>query len=53
MRRRNFDRVDFQFCSEKLTRAEAARVKQSGVDREGGEEALRFFSDPKDVCIAK
>jgi hypothetical protein len=28
-------------------------VKQSGVGREGGEEALRFFTEPKNVCIAK
>jgi aminomuconate-semialdehyde/2-hydroxymuconate-6-semialdehyde dehydrogenase len=26
-------------------------VKQSGVGREGGEEALRFFTEPKTVCI--
>jgi aminomuconate-semialdehyde/2-hydroxymuconate-6-semialdehyde dehydrogenase len=26
-------------------------VKQSGVGREGGEEALRFFTEPKNVCI--
>jgi aminomuconate-semialdehyde/2-hydroxymuconate-6-semialdehyde dehydrogenase len=26
-------------------------VKQSGVGREGGDEALRFFTDPKTVCI--
>ncbi len=24
-----------------------------GVGREGGEEALRFFTEPKNVCIAK
>lgn len=27
-------------------------VKSSGVGREGGEEALRFFTEPKNVCIA-
>jgi aminomuconate-semialdehyde/2-hydroxymuconate-6-semialdehyde dehydrogenase len=27
-------------------------TKQSGVGREGGEEALRFFTEPKNVCIA-
>jgi aminomuconate-semialdehyde/2-hydroxymuconate-6-semialdehyde dehydrogenase len=27
-------------------------VKQSGVGREGGAEALRFFTEPKNVCIA-
>jgi aminomuconate-semialdehyde/2-hydroxymuconate-6-semialdehyde dehydrogenase len=27
-------------------------VKQSGVGREGGVEALRFFTDAKNVCIA-
>lgn len=27
-------------------------VKQSGVGREGGSEALRFFTEPKNVCIA-
>jgi aminomuconate-semialdehyde/2-hydroxymuconate-6-semialdehyde dehydrogenase len=26
-------------------------VKQSGVGREGGMEALRFFTEPKNVCI--
>ena len=26
-------------------------VKQSGVGREGGVEALRFFTEPKNVCI--
>lgn len=26
-------------------------VKQSGVGREGGNEALRFFTEPKNVCI--
>lgn len=26
-------------------------VKQSGIGREGGEEALRFFTEPKTVCI--
>ena len=26
-------------------------VKQSGVGREGGAEALRFFTEPKNVCI--
>ena len=28
-------------------------MKQSGVGREGGEEALRFFTEPKNVCIAR
>ena len=27
-------------------------VKQSGVGREGGVEALRFFTEPKNVCVA-
>ncbi|MBM3399986.1 MAG: aldehyde dehydrogenase [Bacteroidetes bacterium] len=27
-------------------------VKQSGVGREGGWEAMRFFTEPKNVCIA-
>jgi aminomuconate-semialdehyde/2-hydroxymuconate-6-semialdehyde dehydrogenase len=26
-------------------------TKNSGVGREGGEEALRFFTEPKTVCI--
>lgn len=26
-------------------------VKQSGVGREGGQEALRFFTEPKNVCV--
>jgi aminomuconate-semialdehyde/2-hydroxymuconate-6-semialdehyde dehydrogenase len=26
-------------------------VKQSGVGREGGQEVLRFFTEPKNVCI--
>ncbi|MEO6690138.1 MAG: aldehyde dehydrogenase family protein, partial [Dokdonella sp.] len=26
-------------------------VKNSGVGREGGVEALRFFTEPKNVCI--
>ncbi len=26
-------------------------VKQSGVGREGGEEAIRFFTEPKNVCV--
>jgi aminomuconate-semialdehyde/2-hydroxymuconate-6-semialdehyde dehydrogenase len=26
-------------------------VKSSGVGREGGEEALRFFTEPKNVCL--
>jgi aminomuconate-semialdehyde/2-hydroxymuconate-6-semialdehyde dehydrogenase len=26
-------------------------MKQSGVGREGGTEALRFFSEPKNVCL--
>jgi aminomuconate-semialdehyde/2-hydroxymuconate-6-semialdehyde dehydrogenase len=28
-------------------------MKQSGVGHEGGEEALRFFTEPKNVCVAK
>jgi aminomuconate-semialdehyde/2-hydroxymuconate-6-semialdehyde dehydrogenase len=28
-------------------------MKESGVGREGGEEALRFFTEAKNVCIAK
>jgi aminomuconate-semialdehyde/2-hydroxymuconate-6-semialdehyde dehydrogenase len=28
-------------------------MKRSGVGREGGEEALRFFTEVKSVCIAK
>lgn len=27
-------------------------MKQSGVGREGGAEAIRFFTEPKNVCIA-
>jgi len=27
-------------------------VKQSGVGREGGSEALNFFTEPKNICIA-
>jgi aminomuconate-semialdehyde/2-hydroxymuconate-6-semialdehyde dehydrogenase len=27
-------------------------MKQSGLGREGGEEALRFFTEPKNVCVA-
>ncbi len=26
-------------------------VKQSGVGREGGDEAMRFFTEPKNVCV--
>ncbi|MFQ5502966.1 MAG: aldehyde dehydrogenase family protein, partial [Phycisphaerae bacterium] len=26
-------------------------MKQSGLGREGGEEAMRFFTEPKNVCI--
>jgi aminomuconate-semialdehyde/2-hydroxymuconate-6-semialdehyde dehydrogenase len=26
-------------------------MKHSGVGREGGEEALRFFTEPKNVCV--
>jgi aminomuconate-semialdehyde/2-hydroxymuconate-6-semialdehyde dehydrogenase len=26
-------------------------TKQSGLGREGGEEALRFFTEPKNICI--
>jgi len=28
-------------------------MKASGVGREGGEEALRFFTEPKTVCVAR
>src|SRR5438552_3754960 len=28
-------------------------MKASGVGREGGEEALRFFTEAKNICIAK
>jgi aminomuconate-semialdehyde/2-hydroxymuconate-6-semialdehyde dehydrogenase len=28
-------------------------MKQRSVGREGGDEALRFFTEPKNVCIAK
>jgi aminomuconate-semialdehyde/2-hydroxymuconate-6-semialdehyde dehydrogenase len=28
-------------------------MKQSGVWREGGNEALHFFTEAKNVCIAK
>ena len=27
-------------------------MKESGLGREGGEEALRFFTEPKNVCVA-
>ena len=27
-------------------------MKQSGVGREGGDEVLHFFTEPKNVCIA-
>jgi hypothetical protein len=27
-------------------------MKASGVGREGGEEALCFFTEPKSVCVA-
>jgi aminomuconate-semialdehyde/2-hydroxymuconate-6-semialdehyde dehydrogenase len=26
-------------------------VKESGLGREGGVDALRFFSEPKNVCV--
>ncbi|MFN0135100.1 MAG: aldehyde dehydrogenase [Phycisphaerae bacterium] len=26
-------------------------VKQSGIGREGGDEAMRFFTEPKNVCV--
>ncbi len=32
-------------------RAPFGGVKQSGVGREGGEEALRFFTEAKNVCV--
>jgi aminomuconate-semialdehyde/2-hydroxymuconate-6-semialdehyde dehydrogenase len=28
-------------------------MKQSGLGREGGEEALRFYTEPKNVCLQK
>ena len=28
-------------------------MKQSGVGREGGTEALNFFTETKNICIAK
>ena len=28
-------------------------MKQSGIGREGGEDSLRFFTEPKNVCIAR
>jgi aminomuconate-semialdehyde/2-hydroxymuconate-6-semialdehyde dehydrogenase len=28
-------------------------VKNSGMGREGGVDALRFFTEPKNVCIAR
>ena len=28
-------------------------VKHSGVGREGGEEAMRFFTEPKTICQAR
>ncbi|HKT41400.1 MAG TPA: aldehyde dehydrogenase family protein, partial [Rhodanobacteraceae bacterium] len=28
-------------------------VKHSGMGREGGVDALRFFTEPKNVCIAR
>jgi aminomuconate-semialdehyde/2-hydroxymuconate-6-semialdehyde dehydrogenase len=28
-------------------------VKHSGVGREGGEEAMRFFTEPKTICLAR
>ena len=27
-------------------------TKESGVGREGGDEVLRFFTEPKNVCVA-
>jgi aminomuconate-semialdehyde/2-hydroxymuconate-6-semialdehyde dehydrogenase len=27
-------------------------MKNSGVGREGGDEAIRFFTEPKNICIA-
>jgi aminomuconate-semialdehyde/2-hydroxymuconate-6-semialdehyde dehydrogenase len=27
-------------------------MKQSGVGREGGFEAMRFFTEPRNVCVA-
>jgi aminomuconate-semialdehyde/2-hydroxymuconate-6-semialdehyde dehydrogenase len=28
-------------------------MKQSGLGREGGDETMRFFTEPKNICIAK
>ena len=28
-------------------------VKHSGMGREGGTDALRFFTEPRNVCIAR
>ena len=42
---------------ELLARARSPRsfggMKRGGVGREGGEEALRFFTEAKNTCIAK
>jgi aminomuconate-semialdehyde/2-hydroxymuconate-6-semialdehyde dehydrogenase len=27
-------------------------MKESGVGREGGQESLRFFTEPKNICLA-
>jgi len=40
-------------CLVRYLRVPFGGMKQSGVGREGGEEALRFFTEPKNVCIAK
>jgi aminomuconate-semialdehyde/2-hydroxymuconate-6-semialdehyde dehydrogenase len=34
-------------------RASFGGMKQSVVGREGGNEALHFFTEPKNICIAK
>jgi aminomuconate-semialdehyde/2-hydroxymuconate-6-semialdehyde dehydrogenase len=26
-------------------------MRQSGVGREGGDEAIRFFTEPKNICV--
>ena len=32
-------------------RTQFGGMKQSGMGREGGDEGLRFFTEPKNVCI--
>ena len=47
------DNEVFPLASMRDLRVPFGGMKQSGVGREGGEEALRFFTEPKNVCIAK